>query len=202
MNGQSGPCGQPGCCLSQRAVHTSDLFGVNFQKGVFQQDSIRNRVYVFFAVFRSCAYMPLFVENVCALFQKETVDSVMPRRFPAACVDAASGYDGDISPCAYIKIIVDKIINPSVGYAGRDINRLFLCFGAYMYYETGSTFFCLNAYIRSGTAARTFPVFTDIESTAEYECSTAFYTLVNKGTLSGCLCFSVRFGTTAGKLPL
>ena len=95
--------------------------------------------------------MPLFVENMCALFQKETVDSVMPRRFPAACVDAASGYDGDISPCAYIKIIVDKVVNPSVGYAGRDINRLFLCFGAYMYYETGSTFFCLNAYIRSGT---------------------------------------------------
>ncbi len=168
MNGQSGPCGQPGVVfLSVLSTPPICLVSISRKESSNRTASV-TELDVFFAVFRSCADMPLFVENMCALFQKETVDSVMPRRFPAACVDAASGYDGDISPCAYIKIIVDKVVTfcglRRQGYK-PSLSVLRSLYDLRTIWEHLLLSQCVYSEWNGGPH---IPVFTDIERTAEF----------------------------------
>ncbi len=65
----------------------------------------------------------------------------MSCRIPAVCVDTASGNNGDICTGPYIKIVIYKIVDSSVGYAGRNINNLLCRLRAYMYDKPGGILF-------------------------------------------------------------
>ena len=92
----------------------------------------------------------------------------MPGLFLAVGMNTAAGNDGDMGTFAHVEIVVDQIVDITVSYTGRNVNRFVLGLRRNMDHKTGSPFFGFNLNVFGGLPSGAGPILADIVCAVEY----------------------------------
>ena len=81
--------------------------------------------------------MFFLIKHLGSLVKEKSMDSIVACLFLVIRVNAASGNDNDVRSFSYEEIIINDIINVSMGNAGGYIYGLALCAGFDVYIKSG-----------------------------------------------------------------
>ena len=159
---QTGVLGQLGLCRPVRPVHAADLdafhlhlsSGGNFNIGLGVNHPSAGAL--------ACANVLFNIDGPGVFSDEKPVDAVVPRLLFPFGMDAAAGNNGNVGAFADVKIVVDQVVYPALGDAGRDIGRL--SFGPRRHDDIDARLvrFRLNANILRGPATGAQTVLSDV----------------------------------------
>ena len=153
-----------GLCITFGGIDTLDLHHFHLHGAVLFHIDLCAGIEQALAGPVAGAVVLLDILDLCALADKEAVDTVMLGILCAAVVDAAACDDHDIAVLADVKIVVDDFLESALAHDDRDMDTLILCAGLNLDVDAGSVLLGNDIDVGSRVAHGGFAVGTNVKS--------------------------------------
>ena len=114
-------------CFSECAVNAAYLHSIHFKNRILFKICVRNRIYFLCSCSVSRTDMLFFIKHMRTLRKEKSVYTVMFCLFIIVRMHTTARNNNNVCTFSDVEIVINKVIDISVCYTGRNINRFALC---------------------------------------------------------------------------